>query len=203
MSRRRPVDPTAPERRPLLGGGAFGLFGEVLVVGLGVSVLSLPVVTLLPAMAAGVAHVRRHLGDEPDAVADLGRLFLRAVRGVWAVALGVTVLLGLLWVDLRLAASGAVPGGAAVLAVSALVAVALLVVLLRAAGAWRDGERWADVLRAGARRAGDDLTGSALLVLALAMCALFTWMLAPLAVLVPGLLALAVVAVEHRRAARS
>ncbi|WP_240675585.1 hypothetical protein [Cellulomonas endophytica] len=187
-----------PERRALLGGGAFGLFSEALVVGLGVSVLSLPVVTVLPAMAAGAAHVRRHLDARPDGIGDLLRDARAAVRGVWPVALGATALLALLWLDLRLAATGLLPGGPAVLLVSALAGAALLVVLLRAAAGWREGARWPDVVRAAARRSRADLGGSALVVLALALCATFTWMLAPLAVLVPGLLSLAVVAVEHR-----
>lgn len=186
-----------PEHAPGFGGGRFGLFSQMLVVGLGVSVLSLPVVTTLPAMAAGAAHVRRHLTGRPDRVVDLWRDFVAALRGVWPYAVGSLALLVLLWFNLAVAGAGAVPGGAGVQVLTWLVVAALVVVLLRAAGGWRPGAAWRDVMRAAGRRAGDDLAGSGLLLLALGLCTVVMWMLPPLVVLVPGMLALAVVAVEH------
>ena len=201
---RAPADAASPvaDERPLLGGGRFGLFSESLVVGLGVSLLSLPVVTALPAMAAGVAHLRRHLEGRSDTVADLWAEFRAACRGVWVVSVASVLLLFVLLFNLQVAGTGALPGGTGVRVFSAVMAVTLLVVLLRAAAGWTAGASWKDVLRDAGRRTGDDLTGSFLLVVALGLCAVIVWMLAPLAVLVPGLLSLAVVAVERRATAR-
>jgi hypothetical protein len=194
--------PAVPEERALLGGGRFGLFSEALVVGLGVSLLSLPVVTALPALAAGVAHLRRHLDGRSDTLADLWTEFRAACRGVWVVSVASVLLLVVLLFNVQVAGSGVLPGGTGVRVLSAVVAVTLLVVLLRAAAGWVPGAAWKDVLRDAGRRTGDDLAGSFLLVVALALCAVIVWMLAPLAILVPGLLSLAVVAVERRAAAR-
>lgn len=198
----RRSDPTAPERRVAFGGGRFGLFSEVLVVGLGVSVLSLPVVTVLPALAAGAAHVRRHVDGDTDRVVDLWHDFVAALRGVWPYALASLSLLLLLWFNTAVADTGMLPGGTGVVVLSLAVAAMLAIVLLRAAGGWHRGASWRDVIREAGRRAGDDLTGSGLLLVAMALCGVIVWMLAPLSVLVPGLLALAVVAVEHRAAVR-
>ncbi|AEE47436.1 hypothetical protein [Cellulomonas fimi] len=205
---RRPTDVPAgtgddeagprPDDRALLGGGRVGLFGEALTVGLAVSVLSLPVVTALPALAAGVAHVRRHLSGRPDTLRDLWDDFRAACRGVWLVAVGSVALLLLLAFNYSLAGTGVLPGGTGVRVVSAAAAVSLLVALLRAAAGWAPGASWRIVLRDASRRTGDDLAGSGLLVLALALCGVIVWMLPPLVVVVPGLLALATVAVEHR-----
>lgn len=187
-----------PEHAPGFGGGRFGLFSEMLVVGLGVSVLSLPVVTALPALAAGAAHVRRHLTGDTDRVVDLWHDFRAALRGVWPYAIGSLALLVLLWFNLAVTDTGALPGGTGVRVLTWLVIGVLVVALLRAAGGWHRGAAWRDVMRDAGRRAGDDLAGSALVLLAVGLCGVIVWMLAPLAVLVPGMLALAVVAVEHR-----
>lgn len=183
------------------GLGGAGLFGEVLLVVLGVSVLSLPVVTVLPALAAGAAHVRRRLSGDPGRVVDVWHDFVAALRGVWPYALGSVALLVLLWFNLGVTGSGALPGGTGVQVMTWLLIASLVVVLLRAAGGWRRGAAWRDVLRDAGRRTGDDLAGSALVLLAVGLCGAGVRLLAPLAVLVPGLLALAVVAVEHRTSA--
>lgn len=196
-------DGSRPDDRALLGGGRVGLFGESLTVGLAVSVLSLPVVTALPALAAGIAHVRRHVDGRPDTLRDLWDDFRLACRGVWLVSVGSVVLLLLLAFNVSLAGTGALPGGTGVRVVSVLVAVLLVVALLRAAAGWTPGSVWRLVLRDAGRRTGDDLTGTFLLVLALGLCGVIVWMLPPLVVIVPGLLALATVAVEHRAAVRS
>ncbi|MBO9555247.1 MAG: hypothetical protein J7523_11740 [Cellulomonas sp.] len=178
------------------------MLGASLVVGLGVSVLSLPVVTALPATAAGVAHLRRDLDGRAGTLADLWAEFRAACRGVWVVSLASVLLLAVLLLNLRAARSGALPGGTGVRVFSGVMAVTLLVVLLRAAAGWTAGASWKDVLRDAGRRTGDDLTGSFLLVVALGLCAVVVWVLTPLVVLVPGLLSLAVVAVERRAAVR-
>ena len=207
---RRPADPQPaegptqpdPADKPLLGGGRFGLFSEALLVGLGVSVLSLLIVTAVPALAAGVSHVRRHLDGRPDTIAALWEDFRSACRGVWLVAIGMPVLLFVLLINLQIIGGGGMPGGAGVRIATVFLAAVLLVVVLRAAAGWSPGARWGAVVQAAAKRTGDDLAGTGLLIVALGLCAVMVWMLAPLAVIVPGLLSLAVVAVEHRATVR-
>lgn len=195
-------DTARPDDRALLGGGRVGLFGESLTVGLAVSVLSLPVVTALPALAAGIAHVRRHLDGRPDTLRDLWDDFRLACRGVWLVSVASVLLLLVLAFNVSLAGTGVLPGGTGVRVVSVVIAVLLLVSLLRAAAGWAPGAAWSAVLRDAGRRTGDDLSGTFLLLLALALCGVIVWMLPPLVVIVPGLLALATVAVEHRAVVR-
>ncbi|HZL03450.1 MAG TPA: hypothetical protein VFC48_10035 [Cellulomonas sp.] len=199
----RPDDPSpraVPAGRglPANRGARFGLFGEVLTVGLAVSVLSLPVITVLPAMAAGAEHLRQHVEARPDSLGDLWQAFVAACRGVWLVALGAFALFGLLVLNIELAGTVALPGATGVTVASAVLAAALSVVLLRAAAAWELGARWTDVVRTSARRARTDLFGSFMLVVALGLCAVMVWMLFALAVVVPGLMVLAVVAIERR-----
>ncbi|WP_298457466.1 hypothetical protein [uncultured Cellulomonas sp.] len=184
---------------PLLGGTTrLQLFGEVLVVGAAVAVLSLPLVTAVPAVAAGVLHLRRHLSGEPDSLRDLLAGVGPAVRDLWPVGLALPVVLLGLGYSVWISGTGALPGGTVVGVVSALVALVAVVVALRTAGTWAPGRGAAGSVRAASRRAGDDLGGSGLLVAALAVSAVLVWMLLPLLLVVGGLLAMAVLAVEHR-----
>ena len=164
--------------------------------------LSIPIVTAVPALAAGVSHVRRHLDGRPDTVAALWEDFRAACRGVWLVAIGAPVLLLVLLFNLQLLGSGGMPGGTGVRIATGFLVAALLVVVLRAAAGWSPGASWGTVVVSAAKRTGDDLVGTLLLGVALGLCAVMVWMLAPLAVIVPGLLSLAVVAVEHRATVR-
>ena len=191
--------PRAAEGRAIFGGGAFARFGEMLLVGVAVSVLSLLGVTALPAFAAGVAHVRRHLHSRPDGVADLGRDFLAAWRGGWGWPVTAAAALALLAFEVSAVGSGAMPGGTVGLVVVLMVAAVVVVALLRAAAGWQPGARWRDVLLAGSRRTTDDLVGSGLLLVGVALSSLVVWMFAPLVVIVPGLLCFAAAAVEGRR----
>ncbi|MCC2336148.1 hypothetical protein [Cellulomonas wangsupingiae] len=169
---------------------------ELLLVVLAVGVLSLPLVTVLPAVAAGAAHLRYPSGAAGGPRA-LWRDFVAALRGVWPYALGSLALLVLLWFDVA-AGDGGLAGGAGTQVFAWLVVAVLVVGLLRAAGDWRPGASWREVVRAGGRRAGDDLAGSALVLLAVGLCAVAVRAVPPLGVLVPGVLALVVVAVERR-----
>jgi hypothetical protein len=180
------------------GSGRAGLAGEVFVVAVGVSLLSLAVVTFLPALAAGVEHVRRHVSARSDAVADLWRAFVAALRGVWPYAIGSVLLLALLGFNGVVAFSGRLPAGVAVGVVTVLALAALVVVMVRSAAAWRPEGTWRQAVRAGARRAAEDPLGSLLIVAALAVCVPVVWVVNGSAVLVPGLLAFSAAAVEAR-----
>jgi hypothetical protein len=180
----------------------FAFFGEVVITGGLVAVLSLPLVTALPALAAGSGHLRRHLNGESVRVADALREFAVASRGLWRAALGFTGAAVLLLWNLSLGQAGVIPGSGGVMAVSVVLMVAWLVLLLRTAAAWRadDEARHGGALVRGAAEHGwRDPVGSVLLAFACAMCGVFVWMLLPLLLVTGGLLSLAAVAVDLRR----
>ncbi|MCK9792851.1 hypothetical protein M1843_03695 [Isoptericola sp. 4D.3] len=190
-------------------GAALGLFAEVVLAGVLVALGSLLLVTAVPSLAAGVAHVRRQVTGRDIGVARFARDWWAAVRALWPLglaAVGVALLLALDW---QLARSGLLPGAEVVAVVVAVAAAAAVVVLARAAGAWSESTGPStgaappmsarQALAEGSRRMQDDLTGSVLLAVAAALCVVFVWMLPPLALVVGGLLALAVVGVETRR----
>jgi len=189
-------------------GAALGLFAEVVLAGVLVALGSLLLVTAVPSLAAGVAHVRRQVTGHDIGVARFARDWWAAVRALWPLglaAVGVALLLALDW---QLARADVLPGASVVAVVVAVAAAAVVVVLARAAGAWSESADGAGLtarqaLAAGTERTQDDLTGSVLLAVAAALCVVFVWMLPPLVLVVGGLLSLAVVGVEIRRSGRA
>ncbi|MFC0527054.1 DUF624 domain-containing protein [Phytohabitans kaempferiae] len=178
----------------------FVLFGECLLAGLLTAVLALPVVTLLPALAAGCAHIRAHVDGETTAVRAYFERFRAAYPGSLPLSLASAGGFAVLVVDALLLRT-AVPGGAFVAAFCGIAATALSVVLLRAAATWSPGQPWRDLVRHAAVRAiASDPSGSLLMVLALALLVLITWQLLPLAVPMLGCVLMAAVAVERRYA---
>jgi hypothetical protein len=182
-------------------GARFALFGECLLVGVLVAVTALPLVTLLPALAAGCAHIRAHVDGETTAVrAFFGRV-RAAYPGSLPFSLGAAAGFALLAAD-ALVLRARVPGGGFVAAVCAVAAAALSVVLLRAAASWSAGLQWTSLVRqAAVRAATGDPAGSLLLVMALALLVIVTWQLLPLVVPTLGCVVMAAVAVERRHAA--
>lgn len=184
----------------------FALFSETLLAGLLVLVLSIPLVTLPAAYAAGIAHLERHLAGRDDSVRGLWSLFKAALPGSWKLGLttaaaGVVIVLNLL-----LAWVGQLPGRGVVLPATLVLAAGAAVVLLRTASAWTDatghgtsaGDSWRTALQAGQAMTLRDWTGSLLLAAALFCAVVFVWMLAALFVVVPGTLILAAAAVKLR-----
>ncbi|WP_285107455.1 Poxvirus protein I5 [Promicromonospora sp. MEB111] len=211
MSAQEQADESAapPARgRRLAGEGWFPLLGETLLTGLLVLGGSLPVVTAPAAVAAGAAHLRRHLGGYDTSVRSFWRDWLAAVRGLWVLGVLVLVAAVAVTVNTGLTASGALPGASAVRWVTWAAAACGAVVLVRTTAAWSDGGAGAGaddggvwrLLSRGAARSRDDLVGSALLLAAVVMCVVLVWMLTPLVLVTGGLLSLAAVAVETRRA---
>lgn len=191
-------DLSAP-RGPLAGGTTrLQLFGEVLLVGAVVAVLSIPLVTMVPALAAGVLHLRRHLSGAPDGLRHLVGAFGAAARDLWLPGVLVPVLLALLGLNVWLAGTGALAGSGVVTGVSVAVGVVAVVVALRTAGTWSPGRGGVPAVRAAAGRTVADPVGSALLVVAVVLCTVLVWMLVALLLVVGGLVAMAVLAVEHR-----
>ncbi|MFI9008070.1 hypothetical protein ACIGNX_12640 [Actinosynnema sp. NPDC053489] len=175
----------------------FSLFAECLTAGVLVLLAAVPVVTLLPAVAAGCAHIKAHVDGEATSL----RAFFGRVRaglpGGWVASVGVVVGFAVLVVDVVVLRER-VAGGGFVAVVCGVVAVGLAVVVLRAAAAWAPGAGWAAVLREGGRRSVADFGGSLLLVVALAVLVVVTWQLPPLVVPMVGCVVMAAVAVDRR-----
>ena len=178
----------------------FSLFGECLMVGLLVLLAALPVVTLVPALAAGCAHIKAHVDGETTSVRAFFERVRAAVPGGWVVSIGVIGSFAVLVVDVVVLRTR-VAGGDLVAVVSGVVAVGLAVVLLRAAALWSVGSRWPSVMREAGRRASSDFGGSLLLVMSLAVMLVVTWQLPPLLLPMAGCVLMAAVAVDRRHSA--
>lgn len=185
------------------GSPGFALLSETLIVGVVVGLATIPLVTALPALVAGVRHLRRHLDGENDTVVGLGQDLLTVFRRLWALGVAVPALVLLVAFDLWFATASTLPGGRVVAGLTAVLAAAGVVVLLRFAGTWSEEVTSGAQLRAAAVRACRDVSGSVLLAAAVVAAVVLVWMLPPMVMLVGGLLALASLAVEARRVART
>lgn len=177
----------------------FALFGECLTAGLLVLLVALPVVTLLPALAAGCAHIKAHVDGETTAVRAFFERVRAALPGSWPVSIGVLAGFAVLAVDVVLLRTR-VAGGGFVAVVCVVAGIGLAVVVLRAAAAWSPDVRWPDLVRAASRRAASDLGGSLLLVMSFGVLLVVTWQLPPLLLPMVGCVLMAAVAVDRRRA---
>lgn len=177
----------------------FGLFGEVLTIGLMMTVVALGVVTLPIALAAGIRHLRRFVAAEDSRAA----LFWDDVRaGVLpSLVIGVPAALiaAVLVIDVVLAGSGALPGGEAIAVIGWAGLLALCVGVLLTAGAWSPELRWKSALRTVPAAIGADVAGAAYIAAAAVFTGVVTWALTPLFIAGIGCAALAVVAVPGRR----
>ncbi|MEU6249466.1 hypothetical protein [Glycomyces sp. NPDC047010] len=197
---------TAPEEPPRraaehlvrFGGGALGLFGEMIVVGLVVTALSLPLVTALPAVAAGTRHLDRHASDHSDGLGDLLRAAWLAFRTGWAASVVTALAVALLGLNVALGVQGLVPGGTPLAVVSAVFALVIAVVAVRAASLWEPSADWRDLLREAAALTTADPVGTAYVLIGLGVAAVVAWMFLPLIVIAPGMLAVALIAARRR-----
>lgn len=189
----------------------FALFSETLLAGLLVLVLSIPLVTIPAAYAAGIAHLERHLSGRGDSIRGLWGTFRSALPGSWKLGLTTAGAAVVIVLNLLLATVGQLPGSAVVLPATLILAAAGAVLLLRTAGAWSGvawsgvaGEEssapgtWSAALGIGKALSLRDWTGSFLLAAALFASVVFVWMLVALFVVVPGMLILASAAVKMR-----
>ncbi|MFC9244085.1 hypothetical protein ACFT7S_08660 [Streptomyces sp. NPDC057136] len=190
--------------RPVRGAGRpeklarFTLFAECLLTGVWITIAALPLITLLPACAAGCAHLRRQLDGRRGGLREFAADLREAVRTGWRAALLWWVALALLAFDWQVARSGLLPGGRLLAAASVLGLLALAVAALRVSAAWRPGASWAPLVRTAARRTLTDPAGSLLLIGGFVALALTAWQVPPLAAPALGALAAAAVAVDGR-----
>ncbi|WP_426227702.1 Poxvirus protein I5 [Pseudarthrobacter sp. DSP2-3-2b1] len=203
----------APDREPIPV-NRFALFSETLLAGLLVLVLSIPLVTIPAAYAAGIAHLERHLSGRDDSIRGLWGTFRTALPGSWKLGLTTAAAAVVIVLNLLLSMVGQLPGSSVVLPATLVLAAAGAVLLLRTTAAWSDfsgakldsrpesantpSAAWSSALNAGKALSLRDWTGSLLLVSALLGAVVFVWMLVALFVVVPGTLILAAAAVKLR-----
>jgi lysylphosphatidylglycerol synthetase-like protein (DUF2156 family) len=184
----------------------FELFADVLSLGLATTAASLALVTVPAALSTACGQLRRRAVDGTPAGA--GRYFpqlarrMRGPRGRGDILAGVVAVLVGAVVVLDLALAGAGLPGAGAVTTALLISTAVLVTIALRAVAMPESERgWRVAFRAAARASVSDPAGSALLLIALGTAVVCSWVLLPVAVLIPGPLALAATAVEIRRGA--
>ncbi|NQX28043.1 hypothetical protein HQQ81_11895 [Microbacteriaceae bacterium VKM Ac-2854] len=178
--------------------GAFGLFGEVLYLGILVTLAGLAVITLPAALAAATQHLRRYIAAEESGIRLLGRDFVRALPGGLAVGAGGVVVAALLAADIVVAGSGALPGGTVIAAVGWIGLVVLGVALLAAARGWTAVNGWRAALSDVPQQLKNDPVGTLYLAAAVGFVGVLTWMLPPLLIPALGCAALAAVAIPER-----
>lgn len=190
-------DGGAPGRNP--GAiGAFSLFGEVLLVGVLVTVAALPIVTLPAALAAAIRHLRRFVAAEGSGIGLFGRDLLLALRGGVVVGVAVAVAAGVLAADIVVAGAGALPGGQAYVVLGWLGLAVLGVVVLGGAAAWTPESGWIQALRTLPATVRADPAGATYLVATVGFVGFLTWVLPPLLIPALGCAALAAVAIPER-----
>lgn len=190
-------------RTGAFGGPGVARFGEMLVIGIGVTILSLPIVTIAPAFGAGARHMRAHLDDEPDSVRTFALRGLQAVRSGWWFGTVGAAIIAFLLANTAAAAQGALPGGVPFALVNAGLATIAAVAMLRTAARWTPGARWGDLWRGSRTLVIDDPIGSAWVLMGVGVAATVVWMLPPLVVIAPGLIVVSLIAAERRPGATS
>jgi hypothetical protein len=201
------MDRTTPasNRQPIRV-NRFALFSETLLAGVLVLLLSLPLVTVPAAYAAGTAHLQRHLDGRDDSVRGLWATFKAALPGSWKTGALTAAAAVVIVLNLLLAWVGQLPGREVVLPATLLLAGCGAILLLRTTAAWSDATAehahpkaaWHSALETGKALSLKDWTGSLLLAAALFGAVVFVWMLVALFVVVPGTLILAAAAVKLR-----
>ncbi|KQM82684.1 hypothetical protein [Agromyces sp. Leaf222] len=177
---------------------AFGLLGEVLVIGVLIAIVSLPIITLPAALAAGVRHLRRFLRAEDSGLGWFWRDVRSALLGGTAVGAAAAVLALILVLDLDLAGSGALPGGQLIAVVGWVGLAALVLALFAASGGWTPELGWLGALKGVPAALRGDLAGAAYLLATAIFAGVVTWQLFPLVIPALGCIALAIVAVPER-----
>lgn len=176
----------------------FALLGEVLVVGLLVTVIGLGIVTLPGALAAGVRHLRRFIRADDSRLAYFWRdvslaILPGAVIGVVGVLLSV-----LLLADIALGASGAVPRSGVVAGIGWVGLGCVVGCLLLVSGRWDPQAGWLRAVQQVPSAIRHDPVGAVYIVATAGFVIVATWALAPLFIPAIGCAALAIVAVPAR-----
>jgi len=194
--------PTAAGFEPGPNPGAkakFGLFGEVLTIGLLITLVALPVVTLPIALAGGIRHLRRFVSASDSRVALFWDDVRTGILPSLVVGVPAALIAAVLTVDVVLARTGMLPGGEIVGVVGWAGLAVLAVGMLLAAGAWTPETGWIAAVRAVPGIVRADAVGALFIAATAGFVGVVTWALIPLFIPAIGCAALAVVAVPARR----
>lgn len=177
----------------------FALFGEIMLIGLIASVLSLPLITLPLALAVSARHLRRYLKGEGSGIRMLWDDLKAGLGGGLLVGLGMLVLLVAGTVSLLIAPAD-LTGFGTVMTVAAWIALAAVaVVLLMLAGDWEPVTGWQGAIR----RLGDRFEAAPLaslyLLFAAALVVVCAWQLGPLVIPALGVAIFLTVALRERQ----
>jgi len=183
-------------------GAKFALLGEVLMIGLLITLVGIVVVTLPIALAAGIRHLRRFVAAEDSRLSFFWRDVRAGLASGALVGLATAAIAVALLIDIDLARSGFLPGGAVVEIVGWAGLGALAVALLAAAGAWTPEAGWKAAIRGIPVDVSRDPIGALYFLSAAVFVVVLTWALPPLLPAAIGCAALAVVAVPQRRRTR-
>ncbi|MGM7679430.1 hypothetical protein [Microbacterium sp. A94] len=207
-ARRAALSGSGPTRGEMLparfpGAGAkFALFGEAMLIGLLITLIALPVITLPAALAAGVRHLRRFIAAEGSRLGLFWTDVKRAILPGLVVGAAALVLTLILLLDVDLARSGFLPGGPVIEVIGWAGLAALSLALLASAGTWTPEIGWRGALRAVPGLVRADIAGAAYLVVTAVFVGATTWALVPLFIPAIGCAALAVVSIPERRRSR-
>jgi hypothetical protein len=170
--------------------GRFTAFADMLLLGVLVTLGSLPVVTWFVALAAGADLMRqRETHDVTIGVRTYASRWTAALRTGWAGVVVPTAGLLVLAIDVFAVGAGLdQPQVVVPLTAAAVVAGALA---LRCAAAWYAGRTWRACVEDALREAREDVPGTVLLTGAILVAGLLVAWVPPIGVIVPGLLALA------------
>lgn len=177
---------------------SLATFAQMLIVGLVITACALGIVTFVPAVAAGVRFLDRHLDSASDGLREFGTLLWQAVKSGWWFGGLAVCTAALLLMNIELGSLGLVPGGGIFGAVSAALALAAVLVVLRIAAVWTPRDAWSALWREHRGRAFADPVGSLLVVAGISVAITIVWMLPSLVVIAPGLVAVSLVAAERR-----
>lgn len=194
------MSPQGEDVRPNPGAGDwFALLGEVLLVGLLVTLASLPVITFPAAMVAATRHLRRHVRAEGASFGLAWRDFVHAMPGGLGAGAAAAVAVCLFLADVQVALDTRLPGRELFLALGVVGLALTGIGLLTAIGLWFPGSRWRVIARSVPSRIRADVAGAGYLLAGIVLVIVVTWQLVPLFVPAVGCLALAIVAIPSRR----
>lgn len=172
------------------------------MIGMLLTVLSVPLVTVPVALAAGIRHLRRYINAEDSRLSLFWHDVRKAMAGGVVTGFVAVVLTLILLLDIDLASTGALPGGALISAVGWLGLAAVGVALLTAASLWSPERGWRTAVRRAPGTIARDLPGALYLVATLVFVVVVTWALPPLLIAGLGCAALAAVAIPERPSRR-